>query len=318
MGDWSKTGSAFVDEVKKTGLRGLRDKFKAEVRHYKPDGSCKVWEKNPTRNRFKDIRCLDSSRVKLQNTENDYIHASWVQTGDKKFILTQGPLQNTAEHFWEMVVENKCATIVMLCDFKECGKPKCFEYFGEAVGEVKFGGVKVKTTTVDKALKRVQKSCFEVTHFRFDAWQDHCAPDDTKTTLRLLYEMLQHSDEAGGPVVIHCSAGVGRTGAFVGAVMALEALRLGTTPMDLSAIVKKLRDQRLMAVQSDLQFLFLGRAALEALAEKKVCSSSDDWYKTFISDYNGYTAHKKKKIEEILLKRSTVHDNSFEESWITD
>ncbi|EFO12879.1 protein-tyrosine phosphatase [Loa loa] len=126
------------------GTEGIVKKYQTDLKTYiPPNMSHTAFDKNMKKNRYKDVICLDKTRVVLQNGESDYIHANHVK-GDpflNPFICTQGPMQITVNDFWIMIMQEKVSNIIMLCNVREEGKNKCFQYWPQDVGSsLTFGG----------------------------------------------------------------------------------------------------------------------------------------------------------------------------------
>lgn len=129
-------------------MHGLCEEFKGMRRAVSPDLYRAFSQQPPgTRNRYKDVVCLDNCRVKLRDPQNDYIHANFV--GDcrnpRRFICTQGPNEQTCAEFWQMVVQERAQIIIMLCNFEEKRMPKCSQYYPRQSGQVlQFGPFSVR------------------------------------------------------------------------------------------------------------------------------------------------------------------------------
>uniref|UniRef100_A0A0M3IN97 Tyrosine-protein phosphatase domain-containing protein n=1 Tax=Ascaris lumbricoides TaxID=6252 RepID=A0A0M3IN97_ASCLU len=130
---------AFVEHIKTIGIQGLRGEF-VEIRNMKPKASeCTKFLQNREKNRYRDVACLDSTRVVLRVNvppECDYIHANWMQMEgcQRRYIATQGPLETTIGDFWRMIYQESIKTIVMLCKLVENGKVKCSQYWPDLPG----------------------------------------------------------------------------------------------------------------------------------------------------------------------------------------
>lgn len=240
-----------------------------------------AFDANPDKNRYQDVYCVDESRVALAGGEHDYVHANWVdvQPGDRRYICTQGPMAGTVDDFWRMVWQEKCRSIVMLCNVVECGKEKCAQYWPLECGqEVVYGTLRVVATAKEDfehlmAVTRLTVSdgvsSHEVEHILWNEWPDRGLPTDLLTCFKLL-ERLKHLS----PTVIHCSAGIGRTGTIVGLDLLLTKLEAGEV-VTAKDMVLELRQRRHGSVQTDMQYLYLHRALIELGLSKKVLLESE-------------------------------------------
>lgn len=219
-----------------------------------------------------------------------------------RYIASQGPLPNTIETFWRFVYEQRFPAIVMLTNLTERGSTKCSEYYPRHAEEMlQFPSVVVRTVEsrqspgkemtmrkieVRSGLSQVEAPLI-VTHFHFHQWPDHGVPDDS-TAIRSMIKAISSQRERSqqseaGPPVIHCSAGIGRTGTFIAIdVLRQRLLRLAQSsePVDSKAIMRALnlpglvhdlRRQRMGSVQNLDQYCFIYRAIFEELCE--ICGS---------------------------------------------
>uniref|UniRef100_A0AC35UA53 Tyrosine-protein phosphatase domain-containing protein n=1 Tax=Rhabditophanes sp. KR3021 TaxID=114890 RepID=A0AC35UA53_9BILA len=207
---------------------------------------------NRPKNRYRDILCLELSRVKLKDHKNDYIHANYVKTlkGEKTFIATQGPLEKTCADFWRMTFD-EVEFIVMLCQFIEEGRTKCFKYYPNVVGQaLAFGGYVVtcvkENETTDLNLKDLQLKVEcegvvkNIRHINWISWPDRLVPPLGDTIINVL-NITRVSTK---PIVVHCSAGI-------------EKMNAQSNKYESSAVTgKELRAHRYGAIQTDLQYLF--------------------------------------------------------------
>ncbi|XP_030114100.4 receptor-type tyrosine-protein phosphatase mu [Taeniopygia guttata] len=232
---------------------------------------------NQNKNRYKSIIPYDHCRVVLQpsDTGNGYINASYVDTyrSPHFFIAAQGPLTGTVVDFWHMVWQEKTSVIVMLTGLVEQNKIKCEQYWPEQ--EQVYGDFTVtlnNTWTTTGLVKRIfclQKAgCAlprAVEQFHYLLWPDHGVPRNPSQLLCLVEVVNKRVLEAhAGPVLVHCSAGIGRTGTFI----ALDfLLKMGKAEgkVDVFHCVQQLREQRVSMVQTKEQYSFLYEALLEGL-----------------------------------------------------
>lgn len=266
---------------------------------------------NINKNRYKDIAPYDATRVILNNgPTGDYINASYINMPIPNsdlvltYIATQGPLASTVGDFWQMVWESESSLIVMLTVVSERGRAKCHQYWPK-VGTTPLKATNALTVLTNSeqnfghyirremTLKESSGASRNVTQLQYTAWPDHGVPEDAAAFIsftQLCSNLRNHravmpssTDEAGSeervvepPMVVHCSAGVGRTGALVLAETALELLarRLPLYPLDL---VRAMRAQRPMCIQNSNQYKFVCESIQAAYAQgfKKTSSESE-------------------------------------------
>lgn len=235
---------------------------------------------NRGRNRYTDVMPFDETRIRLksstgnQTPSNDYINASLIKHDDRdqtKFISTQGPLLNTREDFWQMVFENSCPVIVMLTKFDSA---KCEEYLPLSEGQEDYGRFNIKITKKEedgelllrsvKVKHKESDRVHTVLHIQHSTWPDHGVPNDSSTVQNILKRLYYIPKEH--PIVAHCSAGIGRTGAFITIYNTIERVLCGEkTATDLDASVKKFRSQRPGMVQTEEQYKFCYHAIVDEL-----------------------------------------------------
>uniref|UniRef100_A0A0R3RPN3 Tyrosine-protein phosphatase domain-containing protein n=1 Tax=Elaeophora elaphi TaxID=1147741 RepID=A0A0R3RPN3_9BILA len=264
------------------GVKGLNDEFIALCLFNFP--SFPAYKKFCSgRNRYRNVVCLDHSRVKLNNhpTRNDYIHANYVSTpfSERRFICTQAPLDCTTFDFWFMIIQEKVRYIIMLTNFTEKGYTKSTLYFPfEANKTENYNGITVKCITVCLKFEILVSMNFIqqlntltlfisrslviewpgvqsmlVTHLHWIDWPDHGIPNSYACPL-LLLKMVRISST---PIVLHCSAGIGRTGCLVLIELVLEKLLCKQICSDMSLMLIELRRQRANLVQNNIVLLFL-------------------------------------------------------------
>ncbi|GMR41953.1 hypothetical protein PMAYCL1PPCAC_12148, partial [Pristionchus mayeri] len=285
----------------KDASKEFNDKMKRFVANGVTTHACKT-DANQIKCRYADVLCIDQTRVQLKNRKGDadFIHANWVGSsapGATKYICTQAPLTETNEDFWHMCYTEKVSLILMLCNFKEGSEvEKCSNYFPLKPKEkMKFGPytVTMKEKLTDLEIEDTDFSLMEikckdetvkVKHCFMRYWVDNCAPIDTEPILKLWrWVRKNHNDR---PVVVHCSAGVGRTGAFVGIEIASH--RIASNPdVHMLEIVKELRKQRYQSIQAHVQFLYLHYLVLDSFVEDKIVDSYKE--SKFVDEYKKHT-----------------------------
>eukprot|EP00051_Salpingoeca_urceolata_P021243 m.330451 g.330451 ORF g.330451 m.330451 type:complete len:1629 (+) comp19763_c0_seq7:586-5472(+) len=235
------------------------------------DCSVALQADNSARNRYKDILPYNDTRVLLQTEDNDYINANHVtysnDVDEFRYIACQGPKEGTAGHFWLMVWEQNTSLIVMLTGLRESGRTKCFQYWPKAAGEtVEFGDFSVSLDDEQQhdsfAVRRFAVTHLptarsrQIAHAHFTGWPDHGVPKDSDHFLafvehvqRIKAETLQNT------VVLHCSAGIGRTGVYIVLELSLAHFQQNQA-VELPAMLRKLRAQRMGLVQTEAQYTF--------------------------------------------------------------
>ncbi|KAM5329953.1 tyrosine-protein phosphatase non-receptor type 3 isoform 4-T8 [Glossophaga mutica] len=235
---------------------------------------------NLDKNRYKDVLPYDTTRVLLQGSE-DYINASYVNMEIpaanlvNKYIAAQGPLPHTCAQFWQVVWDQKLSLIVMLTTLTERGRTKCHQYWPDPPDVAEHGNFHIRCQSEDCTIAYVFREMLvtntktgeehTVTHLQYVAWPDHGVPDDSSDFLEFVNYVRSLRADAE-PVLVHCSAGIGRTGVLVTmeTAMCLIERNLPVYPLD---IVRKMRDQRAMMVQTSSQYKFVCEAILRVYEE---------------------------------------------------
>uniref|UniRef100_A0A7I4YKB9 Protein-tyrosine phosphatase n=1 Tax=Haemonchus contortus TaxID=6289 RepID=A0A7I4YKB9_HAECO len=297
----AKSVQSLVMRLKKSGaLKTIKEEF-MRLKKYNPEGSTKAFKENEMYNRYNEIELLDKTRVILKNRGSDYIHASRVMVGNNMFICTQGPLDSSKESFWAMVIQEKVKLIVMLCKLVEDGKEKCVEYFPRNGGTSIVGSYKINAfdrkviSDADGATCGRLDVLFEgkthtVEHIWYENWADHTAPENFKATVELI--RLARKKRQNAPVIVHCSAGVGRSGCFVAIEMAAH-IAATTSCFSMEMVLKAIRDQRMHSIQNDMQYLYVYRGFVEYLIDRGVIKRLD--VLKFINDYDNLMRRKRRK-----------------------
>uniref|UniRef100_A0AAZ3Q990 Receptor-type tyrosine-protein phosphatase epsilon n=1 Tax=Oncorhynchus tshawytscha TaxID=74940 RepID=A0AAZ3Q990_ONCTS len=217
----------------------------------------------------------DHSRVVLTQLEgnlcSDYINASYIHLMD---CCVPGPKQDTVADFWRMIWEQKTATIVMLTNLKERKEDKCYQYWPDQ-GCWTYGNVRVAvedfTVLVDYTIRKfcIQYQASDgtkpsrlVTQLHFTSWPDFGVPFSPIGMLKFLKKVKTVNSSFAGPIVVHCSAGVGRTGTFIVIDGVIDMMHR-EQKIDVFGFVSKIRDQRSQLVQTDIQYSFIYQALLE-------------------------------------------------------
>ncbi|XP_068563890.1 protein tyrosine phosphatase receptor type Fa isoform X8 [Cebidichthys violaceus] len=235
-------------------------------------------EVNKPKNRYANVIAYDHSRVILTPVDgvpgSDYVNANYIDGYRKQnaYIATQGPLPETLSDFWRMVWEQRTCTIIMMTRLEEKSRVKCDQYWPSR-GTETYGMIQVTMLdTVELATYSVRTFALykngssekrEVRQFQFMAWPDHGVPEYPTPTLAFLRRVKACNPPDAGPMVVHCSAGVGRTGCFIVIEAMLERMKHEKS-VDIYGHVTCMRAQRNYMVQTEDQYIFIHEALLEA------------------------------------------------------
>jgi protein tyrosine phosphatase len=228
------------------------------------------------KDRYSDIKPYkyNTLQINIGKEDNHYINASPINIiKEKYFISTQGPKDNTVEDFWTMVDEQKCNVIVMLCNLEEAGREKCAKYWHKNMKKYTIKVQKEKENNEIYVIRNLAlinnqtKEEKKIVQIHFQGWPDHGIPDkDDEGILQAFMEMNKIVDEnkKDGPIIVHCSAGVGRTGTFISMYFLEKEIRnqlnnpkVNNIKINIFNIVRKLKEMRLYLVQSDSQYYYI-------------------------------------------------------------
>ncbi|XP_075427373.1 tyrosine-protein phosphatase non-receptor type 1 [Ascaphus truei] len=255
-----------------------------DIRHEASDFPCKVARlpENKTRNRYRDVSPFDHSRIKLHQDENDYINASLIkmEEAQRSYILTQGPLPNTCGHFWELVWEQKSIGVVMLNRVIEKGSIKCAQYWPKKEeSSMLFEDTNLKLTLISEDIKSYYtirqlelentntQETREILHFHYTTWPDFGVPESPASFLNFLFKVRESGslNQEHGPIVVHCSAGIGRSGTFCLADTCLLLMdkRKDPSSVDIKQVLLEMRKYRMGLIQTADQLRFSYLAVIE-------------------------------------------------------
>ncbi|KGL82713.1 Phosphatidylinositol phosphatase PTPRQ, partial [Tinamus guttatus] len=237
---------------------------------------------NRSKNRFPNIKPYNNNRVKLMPDAgipgSDYINASYVSgyLCPNEFIATQGPLPGTVGDFWRMVWETRAKTLVMLTQCFEKGRIRCHQYwpednkpvtvFGDIVITKLMEDTQMDWTIRDLKIERLG-DCMMVRQCNFTSWPEHGVPETTAPIIHFVKLIRASRAHDTTPMVVHCSAGVGRTGVYI----ALDHLTQHINDhdfVDIYGLVAELRSERMCMVQNLAQYIFLHQCVLDLLTSK--------------------------------------------------
>jgi len=252
------------------------------------DGSpslCSALDQNANLNRYRNIVAYDHNRVLVDknqhNGNNDYINASWIPGygQDKGYIASQGPVPGSMPAFWQMVFTENCRVIVMVTNEIEGNKLKCHRYWPTRESPTETYGL-VQVTLVEEEVKgtyihrRMELVCNGVTahldHYQYTVWPDHGVPNTTGEILSFRKEIRKKFPTGGSPMLVHCSAGVGRTGTFIVIDTMMARMERLENDLNIKNLVKTIRKSRNYLVQTLIQYHFCHRAILEMIEKSLV------------------------------------------------
>nr|CAB3265286.1 receptor-type tyrosine-protein phosphatase beta-like [Phallusia mammillata] len=271
-------------------------KFSEEYEEFKSTGreqstNAALFPENRGKNRYTNILPYDNSRVKLHAVDDepgsDYINANYIPGNNnrqREYIATQGPLPGTKDDFWRMVWEQNTRNIIMVTQTVERGKIKCDHYWP-------FDNEPI--TVVDMTLQMTSESIlpdwtireFKLTHgqdtrrirqFHYTVWPDHGVPDTAETLVKFIRYVRRTIDREAkhtGPTVVHCSAGVGRTGTFIAMDRLLQHIPTNSY-VDIFGIVHQMRMHRVFMVQTESQYVLIHQMVHDLL--NRVYDEDDD------------------------------------------
>ncbi|XP_077465095.1 tyrosine-protein phosphatase non-receptor type 11b isoform X2 [Stigmatopora argus] len=256
---------------------------------------------NKSKNRYKNILPFDTTRVEIRDTDpdvlgSDYINANYIRGSqeegrqledDKFFIATQGCLQNTVSDFWKMVHQENTHVIVMTTKEMERGRNKCVCYWPNLHTSVEFGRVLVRNVderpAQDYILRKLELTRLDrreplryIWHYQYLSWPDHGVPNEPGGVLWFLEEInrTQRNIPESGPIVVHCSAGIGRTGTIIVIDILIDIInRQGLDcDIDIPKTIQRVRQQRSGMVQTEAQYKFIYMAVQQYIdtAQKRL------------------------------------------------
>uniref|UniRef100_A0A8C3H8T0 Receptor-type tyrosine-protein phosphatase eta n=1 Tax=Chrysemys picta bellii TaxID=8478 RepID=A0A8C3H8T0_CHRPI len=258
------------DELKSVGIN--QPKFAAEL------------TENRGKNRYNNVLPYDISRVKLSiqnHPTDDYINANYMPgyNSKKEFIAAQGPLPNTVQDFWRMIWEKNIYAIVMLTKCVEQGRTKCEEYWPDKgsnyydditvtlVSEYVLPEWTIRDFTVED---RDATESHSVRQFHFTSWPDHGVPETTDLLINFRHLVQENirQNPPDSPTLVHCSAGVGRTGTFIAIDRLIQQIEMDNIS-DVYGVVYELRMHRPLMVQTEDQYVFLNQCVLDIIKSQR-------------------------------------------------
>ncbi|XP_051818434.1 receptor-type tyrosine-protein phosphatase beta [Antechinus flavipes] len=249
---------------------------------------------NRGKNRYNNILPYDTTRVKLSNVDDDpcsdYINASYIPGNNfrREYIATQGPLPGTKDDFWKMSWEQNVHNIVMVTQCVEKGRVKCDHYWPADQDSLYYGDLIVQMlseSVLSEWTIREFKICSEeqldsnrlIRHFHYTVWPDHGVPETTQSLIQFVRTVRDYINRTPGtgPTIVHCSAGVGRTGTFIALDRILQQLD-SKDSVDIYGSVHDLRLHRVHMVQTECQYVYLHQCVRDVLRARKLRSEQEN------------------------------------------
>uniref|UniRef100_A0A7N6B1E7 Receptor-type tyrosine-protein phosphatase kappa n=1 Tax=Anabas testudineus TaxID=64144 RepID=A0A7N6B1E7_ANATE len=307
-----------INLMKTSDSYGFKEEYESFFEGQSASWDVAKKEQNRTKNRYGNIIAYDHSRVILQPIEDDpssdYINANYIDGYQRPshYIATQGeiPKYKFLYDFWRMVWQEQSACIVMVTNLVEVGRVKCYKYWpddAEVYGDFKVTFVEVeplaeyvvRTFTLER---RGFNEVREVKQFHFTGWPDHGVPYHATGLLSFIRRVKISNPPSAGPIVVHCSAGAGRTGCFIVIDIMLDmAEREGV--VDIYNCVKALRSRRINMVQTEEQYIFIHDAILEAClcgeTAIPVCEFKAAYYELIRIDSQTNSSHLKDEFQTL-------------------
>ncbi|XP_058890054.1 tyrosine-protein phosphatase non-receptor type 4-like isoform X1 [Acipenser ruthenus] len=243
--------------------------------------SCAKLPQNIPKNRYRDISPYDATRVILEGAD-DYINANYINMEIlsssiiNRYIACQGPLPNTCSDFWQMTWEQSSSMVVMLTTQVERGRVKCHQYWPNPGGSAQYGNYQITCLSEEgNSAFLFREMTFthsetaesrELTQIQYMAWPDHGVPDDSRDFLHFVSLVRNKRAGTDQPLIVHCSAGIGRTGVLITMETAMCLIECNQPVYPLN-IVRTMRDQRAMMIQTPSQYRFVCEAILKVYEE---------------------------------------------------
>lgn len=272
----------FVDRVLTMGVEGLKREFSCVSSYQCPNQQHVAFSSNITKNRYSDVICLDATRVQLTLDVpplGDYIHANWVKFDghDRSYIVAQAPLANTIGDFWRMVFQENCTSVLNVTQESENKTRKGVTYWPQHGGLYNtYDNMFVNTKRVDyeenfviytiELLPEGMSNSHIVRLVHMTNWPDKGEPPSARDLLRLLKKVVVNKHDMG-PIVVHCTAGVGRSACIIMVDVILRSLFSGVV-VQTDQILRKLRDQRAVALPFFCLYVFVVYSVIDYIRAK--------------------------------------------------
>ncbi|XP_065345291.1 receptor-type tyrosine-protein phosphatase kappa-like [Cloeon dipterum] len=323
IGDRPKDSNS--TEIERYLLSAFAGNFLKEQFEKFPRGQTQSWDcgsrpENKSKNRYANLAAYDSSRVKLEllagDVHSDYINANYVDGNErpKAYIASQGPTANTLNDFWRMVWQENVSLIVMVTNLVEGGKKKCEKYWPDNNQEKRHGRICVRTINEEINADFVTRTLSVsrdntnrlVQQLHYTSWPDHGVPLYPQSMALFVEKIIQRQDK-NHPILVHCSAGVGRTGTVI-LIDACIRMVQSHGRMDITSIFTRMRSQRANLVDNLKQYEFAHLVLLEIFANPKFEISCDK----FTEEYNNLKGNNKKDLKERFSKLKEICERDFQ------
>ncbi|KAL3867962.1 hypothetical protein ACJMK2_040804, partial [Sinanodonta woodiana] len=310
------------------------EEYKQATRSVTKSKDVAMEAENKDKNRYKGMVPYDDNRVKLDvwddDMETDYINASFIDGFNRcqEYVAAQGPMENTLNDFWRMIWQVKATKIVMLTNLTEGNGLKCMQYWPDE-GSRDFGRINVQLIDTDqfsdfiiRTMKIKMNDCLEeeksrmIKQFHFTTWPDKSVPRYSSTIVHFRHKINTTEDEGNfsGPLVVHCSAGVGRTGTFIAIdFLVNQAQAQGT--VNVTSCLETLRNQRVLMIQTLEQFIFVHEVLVEALTCTTYAVSARDFQEEYRKLLTRDPKHKKTLLQLTFEKLQLLNPNTDENTY---
>ncbi|XP_069126601.1 receptor-type tyrosine-protein phosphatase alpha-like isoform X2 [Argopecten irradians] len=312
------TLQSLVEKKLQNKAKAFEDEYKSIPSGDLHDHNVGMLPQNKVKNRFKTTFPYDHSRVVLETVGNDphsdYINANYINSvrTPAEYVATQGPRPGTVKDFWRMIWQLKTSKIVMLTNLVEGGKPKCDKYWPDESETITHGQFDI-TMDMERSYAfyvirditvrdRKTKSERQVHQFHYTTWPDHGTPDPNELVV-FHRRVKNYKTMTSGKMVVHCSAGIGRTGTF----MALDALlKEGkeTGRIDVKGYVNTMREDRVNMVQTAEQYIAIHQLLIEAFDMPDTLISKVKYHTRLTALSNGAPTNQTKLRKEYQLTQS--------------
>ncbi|XP_012142815.2 uncharacterized protein LOC100876654 isoform X1 [Megachile rotundata] len=291
-----------------------------------PRGQTKAWDygklpENKSKNRYGNLITYDENRVVLQKLPDDpfsdYINASYIKGYKKErcYIATQGPKPNTVIDFWRMIWQEEVLVICMLANLTEGGKIKCEQYWPDIGRKKKYGDIIVfnarHNVFADYTFRTLHVSCGDearkIEHLHYTAWPDHGVPLSTHSVATYMKKLLA-TPSGSGPIVVHCSAGAGRTGTIILCDVCLRKIAVEGA-IDVFAEIKSIRSQRANMVDNNQQYRLAHLTLVECLFAISTSVPCDEHLPTKVNELKKQLHVQRDNLEKMTWKEQALRSS---------
>ncbi|XP_061194969.1 receptor-type tyrosine-protein phosphatase alpha-like [Saccostrea echinata] len=281
-------------------------------------------EENVVKNRYKTIFPYDHSRVILRTEQTSgYINANYIEGAHRQneYVAAQGPTKNTLADFWTMIWQGNVSSIVMLTNLQEGTKIKCCQYWPDVRNKNNYGALSVKMTEEKKYAFHISrrmivshnetKKSRSVNQYHYTAWPDYGIPDPLCLVVFLDHVTRTGTNQNSSPTVVHCSAGIGRTGTYI-ALDVLNQIGKKTGKVNVAEYVKKMRESRMNMVQTYEQYMTIYLALNEIFKSRVDTITLEDFTKKMAAITTDIPANQNilRKEFQILMKIRPVYNDA--------